>query len=289
MLGAVLGATTRRSVAMSAGLPSRALRAGGLGGVCAGRMLEQTMVANPVGGADQTRGLIKNRAPPKAYGGRWSRKELLNDWKSGAFNKKPAPRKGIPKDRNSSAFKFLVQDSVMAQLESEKAAKAAKNRKPVKQKKPKAIIHQHRRKWRIRSGDRVMVLGKGQDAGKIGIVKRVLRKYDSVIVENVNVQPVTYMSNVTLESKEVHEECPIRYHRVNLIDPVDGRATRIRIGYLADGTKVRIAVRSGEIIPYPVLQYKRNTTVYDSDTLPDSVLAVTYKEPDYSQPSTESQ
>ena len=49
--------------------------------------------------------------------------------------------------------------------------------------------------------------------------------------------------------KTVQKEFPIHVSKVALIDPETQKATRIRSGLLEDGTKVRVAVKSGAIIP----------------------------------------
>ncbi|MFN9899240.1 MAG: hypothetical protein ACK55Z_10705, partial [bacterium] len=51
--------------------------------------------------------------------------------------------------------------------------------------------------------------------------------------------------------KTVQKEFPIHVSKVALIDPETQKATRIRSGLLEDGTKVRVAVKSGAIIPKP--------------------------------------
>ena len=42
---------------------------------------------------------------------------------------------------------------------------------------------------------------------------------------------------------------PIHYSRVNLLDPVDKGRTRVRSRYLPTGERLRVAVRSGTVIP----------------------------------------
>mmetsp|Transcript_93739 Transcript_93739/g.268260 ORF Transcript_93739/g.268260 Transcript_93739/m.268260 type:complete len:145 (+) Transcript_93739:119-553(+) len=71
----------------------------------------------------------------------------------------------------------------------------------------------------------------------------------------------------------------MHYSNVNLVDPVTGEATRVKRAYLEDGTKVRIAKRSGAIIEKP--EYKpsrpKNLIAGPKDTPSEDVLAVTYK------------
>ena len=55
------------------------------------------------------------------------------------------------------------------------------------------------------------------------------------------------------------KERSIHYSNVNLVDPVSGLPTRISRKFLEDGTKVRIAKRSGAVIPRPeILQFRKS-------------------------------
>ena len=64
-------------------------------------------------------------------------------------------------------------------------------------------------------------------------------------------------------------------------------ATRISNGYLDDGTKVRVAKKSGAVIPKPEregLKYINRTKkrqIGDLDTAPEDVLLKTYKGEDF--------
>ena len=74
---------------------------------------------------------------------------------------------------------------------------------------------------------------------------------------------------------------------VGLIDPETKKATRIKYGYLEDGTKIRVSTKSGAIIPKPDrsnLKYILRTktkTIGDLDTKPEDVLEKTYKGEDF--------
>ena len=47
----------------------------------------------------------------------------------------------------------------------------------------------------------------------------------------------------------ISKEGPIHLSNIAVEDPKDGKPTRVAFKMLADGTKVRIARRSGEVIP----------------------------------------
>jgi len=139
---------------------------------------------------------------------------------------------------------------------------------------PKKVIEKQNRSWRIVTGDMVIPFV-GKDKNKPGKVIKVRRSTEQLTIENFNIQKVNKLSP-TGEEYQVDQEVPVHYSDVMLIDPADGKPTRCRFGYLEDGTKVRIAVRSGEIIPWPKLEYVKDTTVYPTDTPADAVLEKTY-------------
>ena len=68
-----------------------------------------------------------------------------------------------------------------------------------------------------------------------------------------------------------------------LVDPKTDEPTTVRLGYLEDGTKVRVSKKTGTIIPLPRLrekaieEFRRNYKPGPLDTLPDKVMEVTYK------------
>ena len=74
---------------------------------------------------------------------------------------------------------------------------------------------------------------------------------------------------------------------VALIDPELNVATKIKIGYLEDGSKVRVSKKTGAIIQKPDrsdLKYINRTKDKESgdlDTLPADVLEKTYKGEDF--------
>ncbi len=101
---------------------------------------------------------------------------------------------------------------------------------------------------RIRRDDEVVVIS-GKDRGKTGRVLRVDTKKDRVYVEGLNI--VKRHSRPRPGSNEpggvIEKEGPIHVSNVSLVDPKDGRPTRVRTEE-RDGRRVRVGVRSGEVI-----------------------------------------
>lgn len=100
---------------------------------------------------------------------------------------------------------------------------------------------------KIKKGDEVVVLS-GKDKGKTGNVTQVLPKDGKVIVSGVNM--IARHRKPTQENPQGgidRYEAPMAISKVAVADPKDGKATRVRIEE-KDGKKVRVAVKSGEVI-----------------------------------------
>ena len=100
---------------------------------------------------------------------------------------------------------------------------------------------------RIRTDDEVIVIS-GKDRGKTGKVLRVDPKKERVYVEGLNIvkrhQRPTQTASGQQAGGVIEREGPIHVSNVMLIDPKDGKPTRVRIE-IADGKRLRIAKRSG--------------------------------------------
>lgn len=101
---------------------------------------------------------------------------------------------------------------------------------------------------KIRKGDEVIVIA-GRDKGKRG---RVLRRADEqrVVVEGVNVVKKHVRPNPLkgVAGGIVEKTMPIHQSNVAIYNPATGKADRVGIKILADGTKVRVYKSSGEEI-----------------------------------------
>lgn len=97
-------------------------------------------------------------------------------------------------------------------------------------------------------GDDVRVM-RGDDAGKEGKVIRINHKTGRLVVDGVNiVKKHRKARSAEEESAIIEMAAPISASNVMLIDPESGNATRVRARLDADGTKERIAVKSGQSI-----------------------------------------
>lgn len=100
---------------------------------------------------------------------------------------------------------------------------------------------------KIKKGDEVVILS-GKDKGKTGNVTQVIPKEGKVIVSGVNM--IARHRKPTQQNPQGgidRYEAPMALSKVAVADPKDGKATRVRIEE-KDGKKVRVAVKSGEVI-----------------------------------------
>jgi large subunit ribosomal protein L24 len=96
----------------------------------------------------------------------------------------------------------------------------------------------------VRKGDNVIVTA-GNDLGATGEVLRVLPKQNRVVVQGVNVHAKHMKpSQANPQGGIIRREMPI--HLSNVSPVVDGKPTRVRFQAKPDGSKVRIAVRTGK-------------------------------------------
>jgi large subunit ribosomal protein L24 len=101
---------------------------------------------------------------------------------------------------------------------------------------------------KIRKGDQVIVLA-GRDKGKRGVVS--LRKDDShLLVDGINLVKKHTKPNPMAGSQGgiVEKTMPIHQSNVAIYNATTGRADRVGIKVLADGSKVRVFKSSGEEI-----------------------------------------
>ena len=106
-------------------------------------------------------------------------------------------------------------------------------------------------KYQIMKGDRVRVI-RGNDREAEGNVLEVIKDARQVRVEGVNVRKRhTRPSEANPDGGIISFEAPINISNVMLIDPATDEPSRVRVRIEEDGTKERIAVKSGNPIPRP--------------------------------------
>ncbi len=103
------------------------------------------------------------------------------------------------------------------------------------------------RKLRVKRGDQVVVRA-GKDKGKAGEILRVLKMKDRVFVQGVNMVKKHQRPSQTSPGGITEIEASIHISNVGLIDPKTRLPTRIGYRFTEDGTKVRYAKRTGDLV-----------------------------------------
>ncbi|GGA55314.1 50S ribosomal protein L24 [Nitratireductor aestuarii] len=100
---------------------------------------------------------------------------------------------------------------------------------------------------KIKTGDKVVVLT-GRDKGRTGEIVKMMPKDDKAVVRGVNLVRRHQKQSAQTEAGIITKEAPIHVSNLALVDPKDGKPTRVGFRVLEDGKKVRVAKRSGEVI-----------------------------------------
>jgi large subunit ribosomal protein L24 len=100
----------------------------------------------------------------------------------------------------------------------------------------------------VKKGDLVMVTA-GNDRGATGKVLVVDTKNQRVVVEGVNVRKRHIRpTQENPQGGRIEKEMSIHFSNVSPISPSSGKATRVRFETRKDGSKVRVAVKGGDVL-----------------------------------------
>eukprot|EP01102_Stenamoeba_stenopodia_P010617 TRINITY_DN321_c1_g4_i1.p1 TRINITY_DN321_c1_g4~~TRINITY_DN321_c1_g4_i1.p1 ORF type:complete len:236 (+),score=66.39 TRINITY_DN321_c1_g4_i1:98-805(+) len=139
---------------------------------------------------------------------------------------------------------------------------------------PKDLI----RKWKIVRGDTVEVIS-GKDKGQRGLVKKVLRKENTALVEGLNLVKKTMKpgaDNVERKGVTFIKEMPIHYSNLALIDPATNDTAKVGYMFSKKGNKLRINKETKQPIPKPKPTLNRVKKPGLQDTVPGVVLKQTF-------------
>jgi large subunit ribosomal protein L24 len=100
---------------------------------------------------------------------------------------------------------------------------------------------------KIKKGDKVVVLA-GRDKGKSGEVIEVRPREDRALVRGINMVKRHTRQSAQSEGGIISKEAPIHLSNLAMTDPASGKPTRVGFRIEADGRKVRVAKRSGDLI-----------------------------------------
>lgn len=102
-------------------------------------------------------------------------------------------------------------------------------------------------KFKVKKGDEVVVIA-GKEKGKKGKIVKILTTESRVIVGGVNMVKRHTKPSRTGAGGIVEKEGSLHISNVQLVDPKTGKGTRVGFKKLQDGSKVRVARKSGEVI-----------------------------------------
>jgi len=101
-------------------------------------------------------------------------------------------------------------------------------------------------KHKLRKGDVVIVIS-GKDKGKKGEILRMFPSENRALVAGVNMITKHQKATRTEAAGIIKKEAKIQISNIAYVDS-NGVPTKITFKILEDGTKVRVAKKSGEII-----------------------------------------
>jgi large subunit ribosomal protein L24 len=97
---------------------------------------------------------------------------------------------------------------------------------------------------KLKKGDTVVVIS-GKDKGKQGVISSVLPKENKVIVAGVNTaKRHTKATQANQKAEIIEKDMPVDASNVMLV--VKGKPARVGYKTKADGTKVRVAKKTGD-------------------------------------------
>ncbi|GAA6227318.1 39S ribosomal protein L24, mitochondrial [Lates japonicus] len=154
---------------------------------------------------------------------------------------------------------------------------AAKRLNPPSKRRKKVFVEEMApQDWSVVRGDIVEILA-GKDKGKQGKVVQVFRHRNWVILEGLNTHYRYIGRTEGYRGTYVASEAPLLLRDIALIDPSDRKPTEVEWRYTEEGERVRVSVRTGRIIPKPVVQ-RRDGIVPEQwkdgpkDTSPEDTL-----------------
>lgn len=100
----------------------------------------------------------------------------------------------------------------------------------------------------VKKNDLVQVIS-GNHKGRTGRILSVDLKTDRVIVEGVNVRKRHVKpTQQNPQGGRIEKEMPIHISNVQPVSPSTNKPTRVRFETKEDGSKVRIAVKGGDVL-----------------------------------------
>lgn len=130
--------------------------------------------------------------------------------------------------------------------------------------------------WLFNVGDTVEILA-GKDKGKQGQIIQVIEQANIIIVGGLNC--IWEQGEQNGQSQRIEQA--LMHHEVSLLDPVDSQPVEVEFRSDSDGKRVRVSLRSEQIIAWPVEVLpdgtpKNEYKSAEKDTLYDDAVEVTF-------------
>ena len=103
------------------------------------------------------------------------------------------------------------------------------------------------KKLKVKKGDSVIVLT-GKDKGKTGEIVKILREENRAVVRGINMVKRHARPTTGNPGGIQEKELSIHISNIALVDSKSGKPTRVGFKVNTDGTKSRIAKKSGDVI-----------------------------------------
>ncbi|XP_054619718.1 probable 39S ribosomal protein L24, mitochondrial [Dunckerocampus dactyliophorus] len=158
---------------------------------------------------------------------------------------------------------------------------AAKRLNPAGKRRKKVFVEPIANEdWSVLRGDTVEILA-GKDKGKQGKIVQVFRHRTWVIVEGLNTHYRYIGKTGDYRGSYITSEAPILLRDVALVDPFDRKPSDVEWRYTEEGERVRVSLRTGRIIPKPVVERRDGIVPQQwkdgpKDTSPEDTLEKTY-------------
>ncbi|KAM6975064.1 large ribosomal subunit protein uL24m [Tautogolabrus adspersus] len=157
----------------------------------------------------------------------------------------------------------------------------AKRLNPAGKKRRKVFVEPIAKEdWSLFKGDQVEILA-GKDKGKHGKVIQVFRNRNWVMLEGLNTHHRYVGKTGDYRGTYISSEAPLLLRNVALVDPSDRKPTDVEWKFTEEGERVRVSLRTGRIIPKPVVERRDGIVPQQwkdgpKDTSPDDTLEKTY-------------
>jgi large subunit ribosomal protein L24 len=100
---------------------------------------------------------------------------------------------------------------------------------------------------KLKKDDEVIVIA-GKDKGKKGKIMRMIPTENRVVVAGVNMVKRHQKPDRVNAGGILMKEASLHISNVMLVDPKEGKPTRVGFKVMKDGKKSRVAKRSGEVV-----------------------------------------